>query len=172
MKDKNIAAIWAFFAGGFGAHKFYLGQTGAGVLYLIFFWTFIPSIIAFFEFIGLLIMDKDEFDRRYNGRYSLQPGNQVVVNMLPPPNPYGYPQPGYGAAQAPYPHTYQVNPQGYMQPHQQQQPHQLPGQMTPSPTPGQGDIVARLEKLNELRVAGLLTDEEFGQQKAKILESM
>ena len=33
-------------------------------------------------------------------------------------------------------------------------------------------MIARLEKLNELRIAGLLTDEEFAQQKARILDQL
>lgn len=65
-KSKSTAAVLAFFLGGFGAHKFYLRQTGLGVLYLIFFWTWIPSIIAFIEFIILLCTSEEEFDRKYN----------------------------------------------------------------------------------------------------------
>ncbi|MGD0707431.1 MAG: TM2 domain-containing protein [Anaerolineaceae bacterium] len=48
-KDPTAAVLLALFLGGFGIHKFYLGQTGMGVLYLIFCWTGIPSLIAFFE---------------------------------------------------------------------------------------------------------------------------
>ncbi|MCY1006317.1 SHOCT domain-containing protein [Nannocystis pusilla] len=33
-------------------------------------------------------------------------------------------------------------------------------------------MIARIEKLNELRIAGLLTDEEFTQQKARVLQHM
>lgn len=43
--------LLAFFLGGFGAHKFYSGNTGKGILYLVFCWTSIPAIIAFIEFI-------------------------------------------------------------------------------------------------------------------------
>ncbi|KPS90936.1 hypothetical protein AN697_28135, partial [Enterobacter cloacae subsp. cloacae] len=50
-KSRIAAALLAFFLGGFGAHKFYLGKIGQGFLYLIFCWTFIPAIIAFIEFI-------------------------------------------------------------------------------------------------------------------------
>jgi TM2 domain-containing membrane protein YozV/ribosomal protein L40E len=64
-KSRVAAALLAFFLGGFGAHKFYLGQTGKGILYLVFFWTFIPSIIAFVEFILLLVMSDEEFNRKY-----------------------------------------------------------------------------------------------------------
>ena len=64
-KSKIAAALLAFFLGGFGVHKFYLGQVGRGVLYLLFFWTFIPSIIAFIEFIIFLTMSDEEFNRKY-----------------------------------------------------------------------------------------------------------
>lgn len=65
-KTKIAAALFAFFLGGFGAHKFYLGQIGWGFLYLVFFWTLIPSVIAFIEFILLLAMSDDKFDEKYN----------------------------------------------------------------------------------------------------------
>ena len=68
MKSKTTAALLAFFLGGFGIHKFYLGKTGAGVAYLIFSWTGIPSIIAFVEFILLLVMSDTEFNAKYNAQ--------------------------------------------------------------------------------------------------------
>ena len=172
MKDKNIAAILAFFFGWMGAHKFYLGQIGSGVVYLAFSWTAIPLFVSFIEFIILALMDKDEFNRRFNGSHSLAAG-PVVVNMLPPaPNYYPPPQapaPGYPPGMYP-PGMY---PQGmYPQPYPPPYPQ---GQGTgPFPAvPSQPlDVVGRLEKLNELRIAGLLTDEEFAQQKARILDQM
>ncbi|KAF0111393.1 MAG: hypothetical protein FD163_1006 [Hyphomonadaceae bacterium] len=66
QKTKTAAAIWAFFLGGIGAHKFYLGQAGLGILYLLFFWTFIPALIAFIEFILFLTMTDESFDEKYN----------------------------------------------------------------------------------------------------------
>ena len=48
-KDGTTAVLLALFLGGLGAHKFYLGQAGLGVLYLLFCWTFIPAIVALFE---------------------------------------------------------------------------------------------------------------------------
>lgn len=65
-KSKSTAAVLAFFLGGFGAHKFYLRQTGLGILYLIFCWTWIPSIIALIEFIVLLCTSEENFDQKYN----------------------------------------------------------------------------------------------------------
>jgi TM2 domain-containing membrane protein YozV len=64
-KSRITAAVFAFLLGGFGAHKFYLGQIGLGFVYLIFFWTFIPAIVALIEFIFLLSMSDQEFDRKH-----------------------------------------------------------------------------------------------------------
>jgi TM2 domain-containing membrane protein YozV len=64
-KSKIAAALFAFFLGGFGAHKFYLGRPGWGLLYLVFFWTFVPAIVAFFEFIFLLAMSDERFAEKY-----------------------------------------------------------------------------------------------------------
>lgn len=66
-KNKIVAALLAFFFGGFGVHKFYLGQIGQGVLFLLFFWTIIPFIIAFIESILYLVMSDQEFARKYGG---------------------------------------------------------------------------------------------------------
>ena len=66
QKSKAAAAILAFFFGGIGVHRFYLGQTGRGIAHLLLFWTFIPFIIGFVDFIGFLSMGNDQFDRKYN----------------------------------------------------------------------------------------------------------
>lgn len=177
MKDKNIAAILAFpLFGGLGAHKFYLGQVGAGIVYLAFAWTLIPAIVSFFEFVILALMDRDEFNRRYNGSYALGQ-SPVVVNMLPPgpayyPHPHQPypPPPGY----PPYPYPGSIYPANtYPQPgYPPPQPGYPPPSASPPPRASTDEVIARLEKLNELRIAGLLTDEEFAQQKARILDQL
>ena len=53
-KSKVAAALLAFFIGGFGVHMFYVGRTKAGVLYLIFCWTYIPALLALIDFIFIL----------------------------------------------------------------------------------------------------------------------
>ena len=83
MKDKTTATLLAFFLGAVGGHKFYLGRTGAGLMYFLFCWTFIPGFIAFFEFLSLLFMSSEEFNRRFN--YQLQAyappvQHQIVIN--------------------------------------------------------------------------------------------
>ncbi|PRY09017.1 TM2 domain-containing membrane protein YozV [Pontibacter ummariensis] len=77
MKNKTTAALLAFFLGGFGAQFFYLGKAGRGVLCLLFFWTFIPAIIAIIDFIRFLVMSEDEFNRKYNSH--LYPAHSPVV---------------------------------------------------------------------------------------------
>jgi TM2 domain-containing membrane protein YozV len=64
-RSRIAAALFAFFLGGFGVHKFYLGQVGLGVVYLLFCWTFIPAIIAFIEFIILLTQSDEAFAAKY-----------------------------------------------------------------------------------------------------------
>lgn len=65
QKSRVAAALLAFFLGGFGVHKFYLGRVGQGFLYLIFCWTFIPAFIAFIEFIIYLVTSDEEFAKKY-----------------------------------------------------------------------------------------------------------
>ena len=65
-KSKLVAALLAFFVGGFGVHKFYLGKAGQGILYILFCWTYIPTVVAFIETIMFLFMSDAEFDRKYN----------------------------------------------------------------------------------------------------------
>lgn len=66
QKSRIAAALLAFFLGGFGVHKFYLGKIGQGFLYLIFCWTFIPAIIAFIEFIIYLCESDESFAKKYD----------------------------------------------------------------------------------------------------------
>ena len=55
---------------------------------------------------------------------------------------------------------------------QQQAPPQQPAYAAPPPPPApaaQEDMLTQLQKLGELKAAGVLTEEEFAAQKAKIL---
>ena len=49
FKDKTTIFLLTFFLGGLGAHKFYMGNIGLGILYLVFCWTFVPAFIALIE---------------------------------------------------------------------------------------------------------------------------
>lgn len=45
-KDPAVDVLLALFLGGVGAHRFYMGQIGLGILYLCLCRVFIPAIIA------------------------------------------------------------------------------------------------------------------------------
>lgn len=51
--------LWAFLLGGLGAHKFYAGKAGQGLLYLLFCWTYIPPIVSFIEAIWACCQKED-----------------------------------------------------------------------------------------------------------------
>lgn len=64
-KNKVIAGILAIILGGLGIHKFYLGYIGLGIVYILFCWTCIPSIIGIIEGIIYLCSTNEEFERKY-----------------------------------------------------------------------------------------------------------
>ena len=75
MKNKWVAVLLAIMAGGFGVHRFYLRQPELGLLYIgIYFWMSFFKILSFplstllgwYDAYRLLMMDQNEFDRRYN----------------------------------------------------------------------------------------------------------
>ncbi|MCD7848412.1 MAG: TM2 domain-containing protein [Parabacteroides sp.] len=66
MKSKTTAALLAIFVGGLGVHKFYLGKTFQGIVYLLFCWTCIPAIVAAIEGVLFLLSSEAEFNRKYN----------------------------------------------------------------------------------------------------------
>ena len=70
MKVKTTAILLALFLGQLGAHRFYLGSTGTGVVMLILTFTLVGIIVslpwAVVDLVRLLMMNDVEFDRRYN----------------------------------------------------------------------------------------------------------
>ncbi len=57
-----------------GLHRFYLGQWW-GIFYLLFFWTWIPSLISLVEGIVFLVSN----DQKWNAKYGNTKGSSVVV---------------------------------------------------------------------------------------------
>lgn len=86
MKNRFIAALLAFFLGWIGLHKFYLGQNGWGLAYLLFSWTGIPWLASLCETFGLLVFTSDQaFDQDFNahllGRMSLPVGGREAKDI-------------------------------------------------------------------------------------------
>lgn len=66
-RNKKTALILSIpIIGCFGVHKFYLGENGNGILFLLFSWTIIPAIASLFNFISILTMTEEKFDTKYN----------------------------------------------------------------------------------------------------------
>lgn len=64
MNNKKLAYIvLAILLGNFGVHKFISGNTGAGVLYLLFFWSGIPGIIGVIEGVLAIFKENGEWDQ-------------------------------------------------------------------------------------------------------------
>lgn len=68
-KNKIVAALLAFFLGGFGIHHFYLGSPGAAIACIALTCFFgIGYLLAWFEAFLLVLMPDAEFEMRYNHR--------------------------------------------------------------------------------------------------------
>ena len=63
--NKVALLLITFFLGGIGGHKFYVKKYAMGILYLLFCWTAIPSLIALVEFIIYCVKDEAELQQRY-----------------------------------------------------------------------------------------------------------
>lgn len=60
LKNKTTAGLLAILLGGLGIHKFYLGDTGLGIVYLLFCWTGIPAIIGLVE--GIIYLTQSDYE--------------------------------------------------------------------------------------------------------------
>ena len=70
IKSKIVAGVLGILLGSLGIHKFYLGQTGLGILYLLFCWTGIPSIVGFVE--GIIYLCSNDHNFQVKNRVRLQ----------------------------------------------------------------------------------------------------
>lgn len=82
-KNRKLAVILAF-AGVVspiaGLHKFYLGQMGWGIVYLLLSWTPIPKVASVIEGMWYLAQQPHEFDQNFNS-------NTAMTNSIDPAYP-------------------------------------------------------------------------------------
>lgn len=77
-KSKVAAGVLALLLGGLGIHRLYLGQWW-GLLYLVFFWTWIPALIALVEGIVFLCTS----DAKWNAKYgNVKSGSTAVIAVV------------------------------------------------------------------------------------------
>jgi len=91
MRDKTSSGILALLLGWLGVHRFYLGQPGLGVVYVLltlFTGGIVSGILSIIDAIKFLTMDREVFDRKYNanipGALPSRPG-QVPARGFPQP---------------------------------------------------------------------------------------
>ena len=65
IKQKVINAGLAAVLGTVGAHKFYQGKTFQGIIYAVFCWTALPTLISWVEAIRYAVMPMDDFYKQY-----------------------------------------------------------------------------------------------------------
>lgn len=65
-RNRTLSVLLSLFTGFMGLQKFYLGKIFPGLLSLLFFWTFIPLLIGFWDTIKLALMDEHKFQLKYN----------------------------------------------------------------------------------------------------------
>lgn len=63
--NKVALLLITFFLGGVGGHKFYTKKYLLGTLYFLFFWTYIPTLVAFVEFIIYAVKSEAELQQKY-----------------------------------------------------------------------------------------------------------
>jgi TM2 domain-containing membrane protein YozV len=76
-RNKVTAGLIAIFFGGIGAHRFYLGQW-RGLIYLLFFWSYIPGIIGLIEGIVFLCTS----DEKWNAKYGEKTGPSIKLSVV------------------------------------------------------------------------------------------
>lgn len=80
--SKTALLLLTFFLGGMGAHKFYLRKPWWGVLYLVFFWTYIPTLVALIEFIVFACTDSERLNEKYESAGGASTAVIVVVAVM------------------------------------------------------------------------------------------
>ena len=66
IKSQTVAVMLTAFLGGLGIHRFYLGKPLSGVLYFVFSWTGVPSMVALIEVFFMTFMSQEGWARKYN----------------------------------------------------------------------------------------------------------
>ena len=59
-KNKTLGGVLAIFTGTIGLHKFYMGQWKQGLVYLLFFWTGVPTVLGIMDGARLLTQAAEE----------------------------------------------------------------------------------------------------------------
>jgi len=75
--SKTALLLITFFLGSMGAQKFYLGKWVQGIFYLLFFWTYIPTVIALVELIVYACTSSERLNEKYSAH-----GSAAVIAIV------------------------------------------------------------------------------------------
>lgn len=64
--SRSVAVLLALVFGSVGAHRFYLERNGSGLLYLLFCWTLVPTIVGICEGLYYATLSERDFAIRYD----------------------------------------------------------------------------------------------------------
>ncbi len=67
---KLTLLLLTLFTGGFGVHRFYLGNYLWGIIYLLFCWTFIPTLLSWIEYIIFIFRSHEKIEENYESHDS------------------------------------------------------------------------------------------------------
>lgn len=77
-KNKVTAGFLAFFLGGFGVHRFYLGQWW-GIFYVVFWGTLIPGIVSLIEAFVFWFTSNERWNQKYGQVPAATPGLKAAI---------------------------------------------------------------------------------------------
>lgn len=83
MKNRTTAGLFALFLGWAGIHRFYLGQTGLGILYFFLMFFGVSFILGLIDAIVFFTMDDNEFNRKYNSAESQTAYDRTIKKYGP-----------------------------------------------------------------------------------------
>ena len=81
-KSRVTAGALAVVFGIIGAHKFYMGKTGQGVVYLLTFWTLVPCVLGVVEGVRYLTESDESFARRLGSGKVVEDRRDGVVGTV------------------------------------------------------------------------------------------
>lgn len=87
MRNKTAAGLLALFGGWAGIHRFYLGQTGLGILYFMLMFVGVSFVLGLIDAVVFFGMSEEEFNRKYNAEAGMVPPiyHRRAQGAFPPP---------------------------------------------------------------------------------------
>lgn len=82
MKNKTLAWLLAIFLWWLGIHKFYLWNVLWWFIYILFCWTWVPSILWIIEWIIYFTKSDEDWDKEYNPEKKAEKKDQLYDKLL------------------------------------------------------------------------------------------